>query len=277
MNSPVDTLTPIVERGGFTLVEEDDVAFSLSLCREINRIYGSYQSDDLEDNDSVHVGLALAAQVLSTLAGSVSKGMPAMRIEVAWAQTSEMMAVMFGEPISRKTGRASRQQLQKGCSHPPAALRPTPTANAIQAALPEPIVAGPEKSEPPQHNSEGPDSTGSPAQPEDLIAASLHSGARRWDRCRLWIAASPLWCRMLLGGFGCVLSAGLIDLPIVLLLLFSDLAVQLTTIYALVGLATWWVHRKRIDRSSGEDPVPSSNPTSWVSWNVRASPTCTAR
>jgi hypothetical protein len=29
----------VMEKPGFTLVEEDDVAFSLSLCREVNRIY----------------------------------------------------------------------------------------------------------------------------------------------------------------------------------------------------------------------------------------------
>ena len=277
MTSPADTLTPIVERGGFTLVEEDDVAFSLNLCREIHRIYGSYQSDDLEDSDSVHVGLALAAQVLSTLAGSVSKGMPAMRIEVAWAQTSEMMAVMFGEPISRKTGRASRQQLQKGCSHPPVALRPSPTANTILAGPPEPMEALPEKPQPPRDNSERPDSTGTRGQPGNLIAGSLHSGVRPWDRCRRWIAARPLWCRMLLGAFGCVLSAALIDLPIVALLLFPGMAVQLSAAYAITALSGWWAHRKLAARTAGEDPVPSRNPLSWESWNGRASPTYTAR
>lgn len=271
MTSPADTLTPIVESGGFTLVEEDDVAFSLSLCREIHRIYGSYQSGDLEDNDSVHVGLALAAQVLSTLAGSVSKGMPAMRIEVAWAQTSEMMAVMFGEPISRKTGRASRQQLQKGCSHPQAAVRPSATANAILAGPPEPTEARPEKSEPPLDNSERPDSTGTRDEPGDLIAGSPHSGARRWDRCRRWIAARPLWCRMLLGAFGCILSAALIDLPIVALLLFPGIAVQLSATYAITALSGWWAHKRLTVRTAGADPVSSRNPLSWESWNGRAS------
>ena len=277
MNSPADTLIPIVESGGFTLVEEDDVAFSLSLCREIHRIYGSYQAGDLEDNDSVHVGLALAAQVLSTLAGSVSKGMPAMRIEVAWAQTSEMMAVMFGEPISRKTGRATRQQLQKGCSDPPGMLRPSHAANAILAAPPEPTEARPEIPEPAQDISERPDLAGTPGQPGSFNAGSPHGGARRWDRCRRWTAAQPLWCRMLLGAFGCILSATLIDLPIVALLLFPGLAVQLSAAYAITALSGWWAHRKLTARTAGESAVPSRNPRSWESWTGRASPTFTAQ
>ena len=277
MTSPADTLTPIVETGGFTLVEEDDVAFSLSLCREIHRIYGSYQSGDLEDNDSVHVGLALAAQVLSTLAGSVSKGMPAMRIEVAWAQTSEMMAVMFGEPISRKTGRASRQQLQKGCSHPPAAVRPSPSVSAILAGPPQPTEAPPGISEPPRDDSEGPDSTGTRGQPADFTDGSAQGGAQRRDRCRRWIAARPLWCRMLLGAFGCVLSAALIDLPIVALLLFPDILVQLSAVYAIMAISGWWAHRRLSARTTGEDPRPSRKPLSWEAWTGRASPTCTAQ
>jgi hypothetical protein len=276
MNSPAETLTPIVESGGFNLVEEDDVAFSISLCREIHRIYGSYQSGELEATDSVHIGLALSTQMLSTLAHSVSKGMPAMRIEVAWAQTSEMMAVMFGEPIVRKTSRTSRQQLQKACPHPSAALRPPASAKAI------PLVALQPDSEPPEmpHRMDDslkePDSTNTAADSPGRKAESQHGNGRRWDRCRQWMAALPWWSQMLLGTFGCVLAAVVIDAPIVALLLFPDVTVQLSTVYACTAFVAWWTRRRITARSGGEDPVPSRNPLSWESWNGKASPTCTA-
>ncbi|HEX4865731.1 MAG TPA: hypothetical protein VFV02_16800 [Acidimicrobiales bacterium] len=275
MNSPAETLTPIVESRGFTLVEEDDVAFSLSLCKEIHRIYGSYQSGELEATDSVHVGLVLTAQVLSTLAGRVSKGMPAMRIEVAWAQTSEMMAVMFGEPITRKASRTARQQLQKGGSHPSGAVRSAPDFKAIpsvsdQGVQPEPLPAANGASRPdPVPAAAALDSSAGMDQEQ-------HSQVKPWDRCRRWMASLPWWSQTLLGAFGCVLVAVVIDVPIVALLLFSDMAVQLSSVYAL-AFAAWWAFRRLNARTTGEDPVPSRNPLSWDSWNGKASPTCTAR
>lgn len=278
MNSPAQTVTTIVESGGFTLVEEDDVAFGLSLCKEIHRIYGSYQSGELEGTESVHIGLVLTAQMLSTLAGRVNKGMPAMRIEVAWAQTSEMMAVMFGEPIARKKSRSPRQELEKTCPHPSGARRPPGGAKAIP-----PVVLQPE-SEP----LEIPHSTEDPAEEPDSAnpardspgpkADSQHaSNGRRWDRCRRSMATLPWWCRTVLGAFGCVLAAVAIDAPIVALLLFPDMAVQLSTAYGCIAFVSWWAHRRLAARIAGEDRVPLRNQLSWDSWNGKASPTYTAQ
>lgn len=266
MNSPADTLTPIVESGGFTLVEEDDVAFSLSLCREIHRIYGSYQSGDLEATDSVHVGLALTTQMLSTLASSVSRGMPAMRIQVAWAQTSEMMAVMFDEQITRKANRASRQQLQKGSSHSNGAVRPGPDRTAIEPINDQPAGGSPEIPRQTDVAPQDPDATGAHSQPlSDQKAGAGHVQGRLWDRCRRWVAVRPVWLQMMLGAFGCTAAAALIDTPIVVLLLYPDLAAQLGALYAVIAVAGWRVHRKIHSRSAREHPVPSSKPLSWAS------------
>ena len=277
MNSPVETLIPVVESSGFTLVEEDDVAFSLSLCREINRIYGSYQSGDLEGNESVHLGLALTGQILSTLARSVSKGMPAMRIEVAWAQTAEMMAVMFGESIARTKGRFARQQLEKG-SASVGAVQFAPAAAAIAQSGTAPGPACVDLSGSPQEESTPISAPGSnSSQPIAEAPGTQHGDRRSFKRCLQWAGGRPVWAQLLLGVFGCIATAALIDLPVVLLLLFSNVALQLSTIYAVGAAAGWWVHRKRLHRLSDRDPVPSSNPLSWGSWNGRASPTCTAR
>lgn len=86
----------VVEPAGFTLVEEDDVAFSLQLCREVHRLYGDYQDGALPGDEYVLAGLAVTMEMLATLSRSVRDGMPAMRITVAAAQTREMLAVMFG-------------------------------------------------------------------------------------------------------------------------------------------------------------------------------------
>lgn len=85
-----------VGTAGFTLIEEDDVAFTLQLCREVHRLYGDYQVGNLASDDYVLAGLAVSMEMLAALSRQVTDGMPAMRITVAAAQTREMLAVMFG-------------------------------------------------------------------------------------------------------------------------------------------------------------------------------------
>lgn len=98
----VEPTESVVERSGavvesgFTLVEEDDVAFTLQLCREVHRLYGDYQVGDLPSDEFVLAGLAVTMEMLAALSRRVTDGMPAMRITVAAAQTREMLAVMFG-------------------------------------------------------------------------------------------------------------------------------------------------------------------------------------
>jgi hypothetical protein len=84
-----------------TIVEEDDVAFTLSLCREVHRIYSRYQEGGMETSESLEAGLALTVEMLAMLSASVDAGMPAMRIVVAAAEVTEMLAVMFDHDWSK--------------------------------------------------------------------------------------------------------------------------------------------------------------------------------
>jgi hypothetical protein len=104
---------PIVESPGFTLIEDDDVAFTVSLCREIHRIYGDYQAGALEATDSVRAGLNLTMQTFAALQNTVIDGMPALRLEVGAAQAREMMAALFGEglPYRRSRGVPARNRI----------------------------------------------------------------------------------------------------------------------------------------------------------------------
>jgi hypothetical protein len=138
--APVETVEPIIEPPGFTLVEEDDVAFGLSLCREVHRIYGDYQETRLEATDSVLAGLALTYEMLSALGSSMRGGMPSMRIQVASAQTREMLAVLFGEdPLAKPVRGKSRARYLSVVAESTAAL----------AAGPEPEPAAEVEAHPP--------------------------------------------------------------------------------------------------------------------------------
>lgn len=79
----------------FTLVEDDDVAFTLCLCREVNRLYAGYQEGTLPASEGTLAGLVVTIETLAAMTRSVTTGMPSMRITVAVAQTREMLAVMF--------------------------------------------------------------------------------------------------------------------------------------------------------------------------------------
>jgi hypothetical protein len=123
---------PIVENPGFTLIEDDDVAFSVSLCREIHRIYSTYQSGQLDDTDAVHAGLNLTMQMFAVLQNSVTDGMPALRLEVGAAQAREMMAALFGEGLPYRRSREVIAARKPVCGR-----RPSPAlAGAIRQAVP---------------------------------------------------------------------------------------------------------------------------------------------
>ncbi len=127
------SLEPMVEAHGFKLVEEDDVAFSLGLCREIQRIYSSYHDGDLTPTDGVRDGLTLSLEMLTVLTATVTEGMPALRLEVASAQTREMIGVLFGmsradraliaSQARRKLSRMATPELDHR-AYKPAGLRP---------------------------------------------------------------------------------------------------------------------------------------------------------
>lgn len=106
-----DRAGAVVQAPGFTLVEEDDVAFSLQVCREVHRIYGEYQDGRLPSTDSMLAGLMVTVEMLAVLSRRVRDGMPAMRITVAAAQTREMLAVGFGQdPMQQPVRRRLREQ-----------------------------------------------------------------------------------------------------------------------------------------------------------------------
>jgi hypothetical protein len=94
---PAETVEALPQAAGVTLVEEDDVAFTLSLCREVHRLYGEYLVSGLPVTDSLKAGLTMTVEMLAILSNSVESGMPAMRITVGVAQVTEMLAVIFDE------------------------------------------------------------------------------------------------------------------------------------------------------------------------------------
>src|SRR5580704_4121224 len=107
MNTAIEA---IAAPTGFTLVEDEDVAFTLRLCREVNRIYGRYHEDGLTSTDPLLTTLAMTAETLAALSQVVKDGMPGVRITVAAAQTREMLVVMFGQdPMQHPSWRKFQQ------------------------------------------------------------------------------------------------------------------------------------------------------------------------
>jgi hypothetical protein len=140
---PDEPASAIVKPGGFTLVEEDDVAFSLSVCREVHRIYGEYQDGELPVDDRLHAGLVVTVEMLAALSQSVVDGMPAMRITVAAAQTREMLAVMFGQdPLHHPPDREFRRRYRCVVNQAARALDGVP-AGIDPPAGPLPVGEGP--------------------------------------------------------------------------------------------------------------------------------------
>ena len=141
-----ETDSAVVEPNGFTLVEEDDVAFALSLCREVNRLYGLYQEGRMQASPQLEGGLMVSIEMLALVARTVTTGMPAMRITVAGAQLREMMSVMFdADPF---TGSADRS-VRDGFCAVLAEMHSRP-AVAKQAVLEEPVAAAPPELTPAQ-------------------------------------------------------------------------------------------------------------------------------
>lgn len=150
----------VVETAGFTLIEEDDVAFTLQLCREVHRLYGDYQVGDLPSDEYVLAGLAVSMEMLAALSRQVTDGMPGMRITVAAAQTREMLAVMFGRdplegPLDGRFQAHYRAIVDESARALASLPAPLPTGWA-EAALGHPqIAAGPV-------GPIGPEATGAP-------------------------------------------------------------------------------------------------------------------
>lgn len=91
------TTFPVLEASGLTLVEQDDVVFSLSICHEVDRIYCSYQDRELQASENLRSALSVTLRMLACLEGAVIEGMPALGLQVATAQAREMCGVLFGD------------------------------------------------------------------------------------------------------------------------------------------------------------------------------------
>ena len=148
MLTPVEPTKSLVEGPGFTLVEEDDVAFSLRLCREVHRIYGEYQDGRLQASDPVLAGLVVTVEMLAALSRSVRDGMPGMRITVAAAQTREMLAVIFGQdplvkPLDRRRRDRYRSIVAEAARASGAPALPPVTAVPDASPVPAPVRGRP--------------------------------------------------------------------------------------------------------------------------------------
>lgn len=203
------TLTPIVESNGFTLVEEDDVAFTLSLCREIYRIYGTYQDGDLKADESVRTGLLLTVEMFSALRRTVRDGMPGMRIEVAEAQVREMIATLFGELLPARKDRNRARQVgpsarQVGPSVTDLRDRALGTPAGAAAAC-APLRELAERSEEPPTVL---------ADPEVPVAPAVEAAPRP----RAWKVAA----KVVLTLVGSAVAAVLINVPLAVLALFPN-------------------------------------------------------
>jgi hypothetical protein len=272
MNSPVAVLTPITENAatltlvtedygavtpvvenGFTLVEEDDVAFSLSICREINRIYGTYQEGDLPHSDPMRAGLVLTMEMFATLKKTVHDGMPAMRIEVAQAQAREMMATMFGLLSPSRRPRS----LTHGRERHPVAAR-TPAIAPVRNVVPQVGRTGwpyDQLKELAERSAVAAPGTGegdevqtppSAASPQSVVIRTPGNEAAP-SRQRSVVRPRSLVARVLLTLLRCCLAAVLIDAPFALVASFPSLL--LPSLAALVGAcatAVWYrVLRRR--------------------------------
>lgn len=211
------TLTPIVESNGFTLVEEDDVAFTLSLCREIYRIYGTYQDGDLAADETVRTGLLLTVEMFSALKRGVRDGMPAMRIEVAEAQVREMMATLFGQLVPGRKERPRARQVGPSVTDLRDRSLGTPVAAAAACA---PLRELAERSEEPPAVLPDPE-VPSPPVPETR------------PRPRAWKVAAKVVATLV----GCVVVAVLINVPLAVLALFPNEVAPIGAGFVVAGVA----------------------------------------
>lgn len=218
-NAPAATVPPIAEANGFTLVEEDDVAFSLALSREIHRLYGLYQDGDLAPNGQVWAGLSLTRQMVAILQARVSAGMPALRVEVAAAQVREMLAVMFDGWANLMGSR--------------------PVRGGDRTVEPPLLAVGGTPKDPP-----GLPSSADRVSPTAPSVGRLSFSA---DWNEFWLRQS-MPVRIAAGLAYCLLAAVVLDMPIAVMALFSNHLILVILSYALFATSTWIWRRARSAR-----------------------------
>jgi hypothetical protein len=245
MNSPAAALkvVPVIENPGFTLVEEDDVAFSLTVCREIYRIYATYQSGELFATEPVRAGLLLTTQMFATLQNTVTEGMPALRIEVAAAQTREMMAALFGQGLpSKRTGAAQQDRGRSKGRQAGLCLASTNGNGVGRWAAPEPVNG---------HHKELPESFhAGPIAPAGQIAPAVTAAPDSanpylHDRWSAFWRRQKLVVRVAATLLACCFVAVLIDVPFTILAVFPNLLIPLTVAFVVADVCRLLYRMKR--------------------------------
>lgn len=229
---PTQAITPTVEERGFTLVEEDDVAFSLSLCREIYRLYGTYLNGELSGSDPVRHGLLLSMEMLAVMQNKVTAGMPAMRIQVAAAQTSEMIATLFGHVVPVRRSTSAWPGRDRACKRHVRASLPSTSGSEAESLS---GTAPGHRKELTQQGDVAPASQ-PPAPPNPEASPEAIGILQRI--CMPGVSGRDLpslIVRILAVVAGCCLAAGLIDLPFAIVALFPNLWIPLTLGFVGVG------------------------------------------
>jgi hypothetical protein len=214
-------------------VAEDDIAFSLSLCREVHRIYGMYQDGDLSTGCDTWAALRVTLEMLSVLQNTVVDGLPSRRLEIATAQLNEIDQVLFkgGPDIGTQDG-------------------PQPRSRAL-------AVPGDDNSWGSVPSQSAPEGRSFSRRAESGPPASFEMDPIRrvWGRlCSLWQARS-LPVRVALGLAGCLLLAVLIDVPFTLMALFPSMVIPVTAGCIGVPLAVGGLYRLRYPQP--EERVPA--------------------
>lgn len=236
------------------LIEDDDVAFALTLSREIDRIYGRYLGGDLAPADDLGRALRLTGHALIMLRGAVTKGMPAMRIEVAGAQAREMLTVLFGDTVP-----ASGSLVASGGPGSIGLGAPWSTdgsdrfggagsALASGGAGRPPLVAAPT---PPTHPSEPP-----VAVPGRLGVTTVAGRLRPVEQ---FVDGQRLFVRLVLELICYCIVGALIDVPVAVIALFPAEFVPLTAGFVGLPVALWILRRlgpRCLRRPTGAPPSP---------------------
>jgi hypothetical protein len=238
---PAKTPTDLANPAGFTVVEDDDVAFGVALSREIHRIYGIYMADELPATDSVRAGLMLTMEMFTTLQNSVTDGMPALRLQVGAAQVREMLGTLFGYDLPTRRSRELTPDGHRARVHRSSRSIATHTArHAIDRQSPGPVqgdrkelveqnppVSIPEVIVPPE----------TPATPEQEIVAPSAGASRSGPLARNW-ERQPLPVQVVATLVGIVLAASLIDAPFAIVALFPNYFFPLAAVFIGVFLAS---------------------------------------
>jgi hypothetical protein len=215
------TGTPATDVARIGLAEDDDVAFSLRLCREIDRIYDAYQEGGLDDGHNTWAGLRITLEMLNVLQNTVTHGVTGMRLQVAIAQVREINQGLFA-------GRAD-VETAPDLDRPPRILPSSLDYDWLTTELAVLDDTGPDV---------GGGAETSRRERANLSSVALSHLARFWG-------GKSLLLKLVLGMAGCVLLAILIDVPFTLMALFPSMLIPIAAAFIGVPLVVGGVRRLR--------------------------------